>query len=144
MNDLINRQGPSKFRLYDEKYRCWSNEPIMAYPGSPLVKQGHVIQWWTGLIDINHKEIYEGDIVKTIDSGMGILFGEPKYTRGEITWLREAFCICQSYVGGNELSNYIQCECCAAPLEIIGNRFDNPELLEDCPLAKEMRENGTN
>ena len=144
MNDLIKRQGPSKFRLYDEKYRCWSNEPIMAYPGSPLVKQGHVIQWWTGLVDIRNKEIYEGDIVKTVKCDATTIFDSCEYTCGQITWLREAFCICQPHVGGNEISNYVSCDCCPAPLEVIGNIFDNPELLEDCSVAKEMREKNTN
>ena len=29
-------------------------------------------------------------------------------------------------------------------LEIIGNIFDNPELLEDCAIAKKMRDEGSN
>lgn len=137
---MINRNTISECRVYDEKYRCWDTEPLMVYPNQPIVKQGRVIQWWTGVIDKNKKKIYEGDIVKTTDKGMGILFGAAKYTRGVITWLREGFCVCQPYVGGNELSNYVQCHCCPADLEIIGNIFDNPELLEDDPIVKQLRE----
>jgi len=143
---MINRKTISKCRVYDEKYRTWIKEPLMIYPGEPIVKQGHTIQWWTGLKAKGGIELYEGDIVKTLDKGTvsSISIHYMVYTRGIITWLREAFCVCQPYVGGNELSNYAHCDCCNCDLEIIGNVFDNPELLEECPIAKQMREEGTN
>lgn len=142
---MINRNTITKCRIYDEKYRTWVNEPLTIYPGEPIVKQGHVIQWFTGVVDKNKREIYEGDIVKTVDGGISSLsINYVTYTRGVITWLREAFCVCQSYVGGNELSNYVRCYCCPADLEIIGNIFDNPELLEDDPEMKQMSEEGKN
>jgi uncharacterized phage protein (TIGR01671 family) len=144
MKTRINRTTLSKFRIYDEKYRSWSKEPLLVYPDVPILKQGHVIQWWTGLVDVNSKEIYEGDIVRTVNGGLATIFGACQYTRGEVKWLREAFCICQTYVGGNEISNYVNCDCCTSPLEVIGNIFDNPELLEECPVAKQMREERTN
>jgi uncharacterized phage protein (TIGR01671 family) len=142
---MINRKTISKCRIYDEKYRVWVKEPLMIYPGEPIVKQGHVIQWWTGVKAKGNVDLYEGDIVKTIDGTPSCMFTNyATYTRGVITWLRESFCICQSYVGGNELSNYVHCDCCSCDLEIIGNIFDNPELLDDCAIAKKMREEGSN
>ena len=89
-----------------------------------------LIQQGTGIRDINGKDIYEGDIVKTVKSKCIkiVLGGEAEYTAGVITWLREAFCLCQSGVGGNEMSHYVDCDCCNSGLEIVGNIFENPEL----------------
>jgi len=142
---MINRKTISKCRVYDEKYRTWIKGPLVIYPGEPIVKQGHTIQWWTGVKAKGNIDLYEGDIVRTqSEPTMSSLFGSCIYTRGVVTWLREAFCVCQSYVGGNELSNYVHCDCCSCDLEIIGNIFDNPELLEACAIAKKMREDGSN
>jgi len=133
MHKITNRRTITKCRVYDEKYRRWDTEPLMIYPGQTILKQGRVIQWWSGVVDIRKKEIYEGDIVKTVERGYGLLFGEPAYTKGIVKWLREAFCVCQANVGGNEISHYVHCDCCPSDLEIIGNIFDNPELLEGFP-----------
>jgi hypothetical protein len=44
----------------------------------------------------------------------------------------------------NQVCDQVRNQCCTSPLEVIGNIFDNPELLEECPVAKQMREKGTN
>lgn len=53
-----------KFRVYDEKKNCWVVDYIQYYPMDTFVKQGHTIQQFTGMLDNNLREIYEGDLVK--------------------------------------------------------------------------------
>jgi uncharacterized phage protein (TIGR01671 family) len=67
----------------------------------------HIIQQFTGLTDKNGKEICEGDIVKT-----NCLKGEVVFRSG--SWL----------FNGHPLINYEE------SLVIVGNVFENPELIQ--------------
>ena len=120
---VINRSEISKFRLYDEKYRCWSKEPLLAYPGTPMVKQGHVIQWWTGLVDINDKEIYEGDILENPYDVSNNIIGQVLYESDHggyiFQWKRRG----QDY----KITN-LNCDV-AFESVIVGNIFEHSELL---------------
>lgn len=78
---------------------------------------------FTGMLDKNGKEIYEGDILRLGNSPSGIC--EVKWN-GSIT----AFCIRFSYeneLGSKPLGEWVICE---RDIEIIGNIHDNPELLK--------------
>ncbi len=90
--------------------------------------ENFIIQHCTGIYDINKKDIYEGDLVKTTDTGMFKIFGGIGYTNGEIKWLCESWKICQHYIGASYLGDYSDYDCCPANLEIIGNILENPEL----------------
>ena len=65
---------------------------------------------FTGLLDVNAKEIYEGDIVETVNNDGQYFFSEVKY-------VIDAFCI-----GLHTLSSYEH-------LTVAGNIYENPELL---------------
>ena len=63
MEKIMNRE--IKFRVWDEKYNQWDTSPLTIHPAESVVKQGRVIQQFTGFLDKKGKEIYEGDIIDT-------------------------------------------------------------------------------
>jgi uncharacterized phage protein (TIGR01671 family) len=88
--------------------------------------QGRVIQQWTGLLDCNGKEIYEGDIVHFDDSQTAV---KPTIGLAEVIW-----CSDLSLSNGPQWGLwYIGKKSGFSPymlgrIEVIGNIFDNPEL----------------
>ena len=75
---------------------------------------------YTGLKDKNGKEIYEGDILQD----------EPLYRKREVIF-HQRLGYCLRYSESNDLP--YECE----NYEIVGNIYENPELINNAPTHKE-------
>jgi uncharacterized phage protein (TIGR01671 family) len=122
------------------KFRAWNKEKdIMYYPkiGNPIVGvydeeplEHYILMQYTGLKDKNGKRIYEGDIVKfrTERFGTGV--------SGEVTGIKKiVFENCYYNLEGCNVT----CDNLESPqlshmkeeeLEVIGNVYETPELIE--------------
>lgn len=86
---------------------------------------------FTGLTDKNGKEIYEGDILQwQCSSGGGIKKGIVHFDEGTLTcWCKDKTLTDLFYTQTNEhylKTNRFKHDC----PEVIGNKFENPELIE--------------
>ena len=109
---------PQQFRIYDEKYRYWDNTPLVIYPNTPIVKQGRVIQWYSGLNDKNGVPIYEGDILTSDlvgDNLQTVIFKNGMFTLDYLT----PGC----YTLHDEINQMVG-------HRVVGNIFDTPELFK--------------
>jgi len=119
-----------KFRAWDKK-----NNRIVrnATPSFFWQKEGTLMQF-TGLKDKNGKEIYEGDILK-----YGNEEEYPKTTFSLVFWceFRAKFMDKKKFISGggasgelNSWDNYLDEIKDLDFCEVIGNKFENPELLK--------------
>ncbi|MCP9453895.1 MAG: YopX family protein [Candidatus Nanosynbacter sp. P11B_S7_bin.28.1] len=121
-----------KFRIWDGVKNEWlasSNKYALPYYGFALVgevmtvqsppiwslDEGNIVEQFTGLKDINGREIYEGDILID-DTGEPIEYWVVKFSNG--VFIGECAGVAESLF---ELAN----------LEVVGNIHEDSELLEE-------------
>ena len=117
------------------KFRAWDKRFNNMVYGSPMAilylnNSDHEIMQGTGLLDKSGKEIYEGDILKpySIEASKLEVFWFDQYSRFSLRhypqWLEE-----KNDNSLNSVSN-IGDESHTKYCEIIGNIYENPELLK--------------
>jgi uncharacterized phage protein (TIGR01671 family) len=141
-----------KFRIWDKQNKTFLKDPTrykslaIACDGRGVyighcddcdVEDRYIIQQFTGLKDKNRKEIYEGDIVKysrchcvSIEKSKGVFTSELIEDGdfvGEIIFIFPSFCWSYDHKRYDDIENMTGA---SHRYEVIGNIFENPELLK--------------
>ena len=118
----------------------WIYGDIAHVQGEPCIQTDvsdenkHTIGWnvipesigqFTGIVDRNRIEIYEGDIIQTYDSAGNQILHEVYYLESEARFATKLI----GYKNLNE-GSLTQKWINELDFEVIGNIFDNPELLK--------------
>lgn len=151
------RQEQIKFRVWDytqnsfyesdENYFIAFNGTLVTvdFDGCIVYPNDYEVQLFTGYLDKNKKEIYEGDIVKYANGNVvnDLFFrdGQKEYDAAEIRYLKGGFHLCQKYLGRTPLEDFLTCSCCPCSLEIIGNVLETPEQLNNTQITDSYWEN---
>lgn len=141
-----------KFRLWDSKNNCWYEPTFEAYRGkveevmiSPrgrltmrtmtelidesMFPNRFELMEYTGLHDKNGRDVYEGDIVHVWDNGVAVVIFDESLGRGQ--WMckfKPAFPDWDEWSA--PLYGWLEGNVDGSVFEILGNVYENPELME--------------
>ena len=118
---------PIKFQAWDERTKTMFDPMNDVCTFAFNCRQDYIhIREFTGLTDKNGKEIYEGNIIKRIDTGdtQLIVWKEDCYLARTIydSWLKRNILNQNKDVSLYSMTTF--------KIEVIGNIYENPELLK--------------
>jgi len=137
----------SKFRVWCKNRNEWESDPCwlsddgqlyhFRHSFMPLKPDGHIVVFCTGLKDKNGKLIYESDILQSRSEIRTILdnrlTGKVAVTNYEVRWEVEEGRWGRYRKERFELLTGLKQEFMTKWYKIIGNIYENPELLEEKP-----------
>lgn len=103
----------------------WATEEGLFYHCLPVYLTDWKLSRFTGLLDKNGKEIYEGDILKVTNHDFEVNPNDSDTGYGSVEWL--------DIIGGwyiDKIHNSLAEINLDYHIEVIGNVFQNPELIE--------------
>lgn len=125
-----------KFRVWDKKnkkyrelvvYDVANGKVVVRFPIETLLKGDYILEQYTGLKDINGKEIYEGDTIEVFSTDEYVMGFEGIYrVYFDNSWLSyQMYKVQSSY---SSITETFEPEM-STNIEVIGNIHENPELL---------------
>ena len=117
-----------KFRVFDKANKCWAVDFTISLDGQLLCDNGSTLfirdnfelMQWTALQDRNGKDIYAEDLIEYNDRIYLVPHVTPVSRHHDAECINGYKEICDDWTSWSN-------DC----YEIIGNRFENPELLEE-------------
>ena len=88
-----------------------------------IIGSEYVVMQWTGLTDRNFVDIYEDDIVKIVNKFYKVAYVDDSYMLKDLEQSR----------------HYLGLYCYRNEAHVIGNIYENPELLNYDPRGKECQ-----